>query len=510
MEKFYSKLSTSNAIAHFLDKNPEDFTCKDILRYIKKNNIKFLDFHYVGGDGRLKTLNFVAQTKDQLEQLLYLGERVDGSSLFPFLEAGRSDLYVIPQYSTAFLKTFTDEPAIGIFCRYFNQQGEPFEYSPDNILSKAVFSFKEASGYDIWGMGELEYYIIYPRQQLYIATNQKGYHESAPFVKWESIRKEVMLHLSHAGAEIKYGHSEVGNFSDEQFTYEQNEIEFRPTSLEKAAYSLLLAKMILRQLAYKYDIQVSFSPKISLGKAGSGLHIHLQLLNQDGKNIVMNDDHISDESKKAIAGILKYSPALTAFGNPIPLSYLRLVPHQEAPTKICWGDFNRSALIRVPLSWTQQPEKMITLCNPQNKSLSDLNTYSKATFEYRVPDGAANVFLLMAGIATAAREGFEDDQSLQLAEKTYVNVNIFKDEFSNIANSLDRLPTSCYESASALENSKSIFIKGNVFPENVINHVINQLRSYQDQDWRDQLTKLSEEERNKILRNIVRAYIDVG
>jgi glutamine synthetase len=42
---------------------------------------------------------------------------------------------------------------------------------------------------------------------------------------------------------------------------------------------------------------------------------------------------------------------LTAFGNTTSSAYLRLVPNQEAPTRICWSDLNRSAMIRVPLGW---------------------------------------------------------------------------------------------------------------------------------------------------------------
>jgi glutamine synthetase len=84
--------------------------------------------------------------------------------------------------------------------------------------------------------------------------------------------------------------------------------------------------------------------KITVGKAGSGMHIHLRLM-KNGKNMLINKKGLSTTARKMIAGILSLSPALTAFGNTIPTSYLRLVPHQEAPTTICWGDRNRSVLI---------------------------------------------------------------------------------------------------------------------------------------------------------------------
>ena len=57
------------------------------------------------------------------------------------------------------------------------------------------------------------------------------------------------------------------------------------------------------------------------------------------------------------------APSITAFGNKNPTSYFRLVPHQEAPTNVCWGDCNRSALVRVPLGWSSGKD-MCSKANP--------------------------------------------------------------------------------------------------------------------------------------------------
>ena len=63
------------------------------------------------------------------------------------------------------------------------------------------------------------------------------------------------------------------------------------------------------------------------------------------------DGKLSAEARRAIAGMMELAPSITAFGNKTPVSYFRLVPHQEAPTSVCWGDCNRSVLVRVPLGW---------------------------------------------------------------------------------------------------------------------------------------------------------------
>ena len=87
-----------NPLVAALGKPAKEFTKADIIGYIEDNGIRMLNLRYIGGDGRLKTLNFAIQSKAHLDRVLTLGERVDGSSLFAFVEATSSDLYVVPAW----------------------------------------------------------------------------------------------------------------------------------------------------------------------------------------------------------------------------------------------------------------------------------------------------------------------------------------------------------------------------------------------------------------------------
>jgi glutamine synthetase len=149
-----------NLLAKHLKKKQEDFTRFDIIRYMDEHQIRMLNFRYVGGDGRLKTLNFVIHSTEHLEELLTLGERVDGSSLFSYVDAASSDLYVLPRFSTAFLNPFSAEPAIDILCNFFTAEGEPLANSPENLVRKAHIALKEETGYGMEALGELEFYIM--------------------------------------------------------------------------------------------------------------------------------------------------------------------------------------------------------------------------------------------------------------------------------------------------------------------------------------------------------------
>ena len=491
-----------NKVVAFLGKPAKEFTKADIVRYITENDVRMVNFMYPAGDGRLKTLNFVINNAAYLDAILSCGERVDGSSLFPFIEAGSSDLYVVPRFSSAFLDPFAEIPTLTMLCSFFNKDGEPLASAPRYTLLKACAAFEEVTGMQFEAMGELEYYVIADDCGLFPATDQKGYHESAPYAKFNEFRTECMAYIAQAGGQIKYGHSEVGNFTIDGLIYEQNEIEFLPVAAADAADQLVIAKWIIRNLAYRYGFDVTFAPKITAGKAGSGLHVHMRIM-KDGKNMMLDGGVLSATARKAIAGMMELAPSITAFGNTNPTSYFRLVPHQEAPTNICWGDRNRSVLVRVPLGWAAKSD-MCRIANPLEGE-SNYDTSQKQTVEMRSPDGSADVYELIAGLAVACRYGFELENALEIAERTYVNVNIHLKENENKLKGLAQLPDSCAASADCLERQRAIFENRGVFSPAMIDGIIKSLRSFNDRTLREDIGN----DRDKMLE-LVHRYFHCG
>ena len=128
---------SKNALVKWLAKPAKDFTRDDIIRYIVDNDIEMVNFMYPAGDGRLKTLNFVINNLEYLETILSLGERVDGSSLFPFISASSSDLYVLPRFSTAFLDPFAEIPTVTMLCSFCDKDGNALDSAPEQSLRKA-------------------------------------------------------------------------------------------------------------------------------------------------------------------------------------------------------------------------------------------------------------------------------------------------------------------------------------------------------------------------------------
>ena len=499
----YSSLKYNiNPLVKHLGKLPESFSRADILQYITDKGIRIINFRYVAADGRLKTLNFPVTSLEYAESILTYGERVDGSSLFPYIEAGSSDLYVVPKFSTAYEDPFSEIPAIGMLCSYFTKDGVPLESSPEYTLHKASLSFKKATGLTFEAMGELEFYVSDHSDLLFPTPNQKGYHEAEPFTKFEHFRTEAMTLIGQTGGLIKYGHSEVGNFTLDGKVYEQNEIEFLVSPVESAANQLVMAKWIIRTLAYKYGLDVTFAPKITVGKAGSGLHFHTRMV-KDGKSVMTNQGSLSDSARKAIAGYMKCASSLTSFGNTNPTSYFRLVPHQEAPTSICWGDRNRSVLVRVPLGWTGGHD-MLSVANPLERARTE-SIPDKQTVEMRSPDGSADIYMMLAGLVVAARTGFESSDAMEVANNCYVDVNIHDKRHEERLNKLEQLPSSCWESADQLEKNRSIYEKDGVFAPALIDGVIKKLRSYEDKNIRKEI-----EQNPSKLKELVELYYHCG
>ncbi|MBZ5667989.1 MAG: hypothetical protein LAO30_25815 [Acidobacteriia bacterium] len=204
-------------------------------------------------------------------------------------------------------------------------------------------------------------------------------------------------------------------------------------------------------------------------------------------------------SRQVVGGLCHYADSLTAFGNTVSSAYLRLVPNQEAPTRICWSDLNRNAMIRVPLGWAEVGD-LSQKVNSQQHHAYEAGS-SIQTVELRSPDGSAFAHLLLAGIAMAAEWGMAHEESLQLANKLYVQGNIFRDE--TILSRLQCLPRSCVESARILCQKRELFEREGVFPASVIEYVNKLLRAEDDDDMNRKLIDLPADERLHETRKIM-------
>ena len=504
----------SNPLCKILDKPKEDFNREDLVKLILDRGIERITFHYTGLDGRLKELKIPIANRRQAERILTNGERVDGSSLFKgMVDVALSDLYVVPVYKTAFLSPF-DPGSLDFVCRYLTPHGERAPFTLDNILFNAAELFKQRTGMELWALGELEFFLLsQPENDLFPATKQKGYHSGAPFVKTGQIMNEIIHHVTQMTGAVKYAHAEVGYVDAVRSDLpeimgkraEQMEVEFLPRPIDEAADNLVLSRWLIRNIAYQRGFVATFTPKLEEGVAGNGYHVHLEV-RKDGKNIMTDDDGaLSAEAKKVIGGLCKYADSLTAFGNTTSSAYLRLVPNQEAPTRLCWSDLNRSAMIRVPLGWNKTTS-LNEVLNPPQPPLGEGADEKVQTVELRTPDGSAITHLMLAGITLAAEWGFsQSDEALPLCDKYYVKGNIFKDK--TLLESLPALPSSCVASAKLLRERRALYERDGIFPASAIDYVASLLESEKDEGMNQYLADLPADDRLHETRRIMHKHL---
>ncbi len=436
------------------------WTAADLLQYVSDTGIRIVSLMHVGGDGWLKTLDFVPRDAAHLADILAGGERADGSSLFGDLgiPVGASDIVMRPRLSTAFLDPFAPEPTLALLCSHYNRQGAPLAESPDTLVRAAHARLKAETGLDLHALGEIEFFLGHTRGEAEsYGANERGYHAAAPFVFGEALRRKALVMLAEMGVPVKYGHSEVG-FVEADATdaraWEQHEIELWLQPLPAAADAVVLTQWVLRNLALRHGMLCSFAPMARKGHAGSGLHFHFAPM-ADGNYLPHSapNDELTPAAKWLIGGLVKHGGALMAFGNRSRDSFVRLSQGKEAPSAVTWGRYNRRALVRIPIVPTDESGRPT----------------SPETIEFRLPDGSAHPHLLLAGVAQAMVDGRASADLDVLLARTAVSAQ-------GTSTAEHRVPLTFEEIADAVEVSRPALESGGVFVPTMLDRVVATLR----------------------------------
>ena len=117
-----------------------------------------------------------------------------------------------------------------------------------------------------------------------------------------------------------------------------------------AADQCVMFKRAVKGVARRHGFQASFMPKPYLDTAGSGLHLHISLLDKRGRNVFDGGSQtVSPKLEHAIGGVLDILPESMAFLAANANAFRRYVPNIFVPIRRCWGLENRSVALRVPL-----------------------------------------------------------------------------------------------------------------------------------------------------------------
>ena len=359
------------------------YTESEVLEFVKEEDVKFVRLAFFDVKGKQKNISIMA---DQLHRAFELGISFDASAIDGCESPDKSDLFLHPDPTT--LSVLPWRPNTGKVCRMFCNikypDGTPYEKDCRTLLKNAIKYAKEKYNLSLSFGPEVEFYLFKLNEageSTKIPFDNAGYMDIAPEDKGENIRRDICFTLESMGIIPEASHHEEGPG--------QNEIDFKYSDALTAADNTATFKWIVRTRAASNGLYADFSPKPLEGQAGSGFHINVSL---------------SDESKmpNAIAGILKHAEELTYFLNTTEESYNRL-GECKAPKYICWGNQNRSTMIRVPAT----------------KKIKRL--------EIRSADPECNPYIAFALIIYAALDGIENN----LVPPAPVEENLFANTSKN-------------------------------------------------------------------------------
>ncbi len=463
-------------LERMLQKPRASWTEDDLIRLVTDRGIRLVTLMHVGGDGWIKTLDFVPESRAHLADILTGGERADGSSLMSGLTRGASDIVLRPRLETAFLDPFSPFPTLALLGAHFDRESEPLAQSPDTIVHRAYERVRAELGVDLWALGEVEYFLgKRAAAEDMTVVEERGYHASSPFVFGEALRREALVLLADMGVATKYGHSEVGIIDSrpsDGMVWEQHEIELLLAPLPRAADSVVLTRWVLQNLAQRQGFQCAFAPVVREGHAGNGLHFHFSP-RVDGEHMggMDEDGSMSPSAQWLIGGLVQLGGALMAFGNRDQTSFLRLLQGKEAPTSVTWGRYDRQALVRLPIVALRADGRPVT----------------PPTIEFRLPDGSAHPHLLLAGIAQAMIQGNRTEaleailQATASGRKSGSVKGAARGTGPVAAGPAPAAPDAAWsvahraaEVAAALRSHRQVFEAGGVFPSGLIDTLLAQ------------------------------------
>jgi glutamine synthetase len=447
-------------LERWIGRPAETWTADDLVSLAEERGLRLVSLLHVGSDGWLKTLDFVPRDRAHLRDILTGGERADGSSLFPGLgiRTMASDVVLRPRVSTAFVDPFSPLPTLAVMCGHAGRDGAALAQSPDSIVQAAHARLVRETGVELYAHGEVEYFLGRRSEEKDIyGASERGYHATSPFVFGEALRRRALALLAEIGVPVKYGHSEVGYVEAGEadgLIWEQHEIELALAPLPRAADGVVLAQWVLRNLAHRDGMRVSFDPILRPGHAGTGLHFHFSPVRAgEFVGVKRADGSLSEPAQWLIGGLVQLGGTLMAFGNRGGGSFVRLSQAKEAPNAIIWGDADRSALVRLPIVATTEDGRAV----------------SPATIEFRLPDGSAHPHLLLAGVAQVMVQGRTTPDLEGLLARSAATAPGAR------SGAVARVPSSFPEVGATLARNREVFERGGVFPASLIDHLAAKL-----------------------------------
>lgn len=267
--------------------------------------------------------------------------------------------------------------------------GKPFFADPRTVLANVLARYARRGLTPVVAL-ELEFYLVdampddfgRPQPPRNPKSTRRAYHAQT-YGLAESADFAAVLDEISAACTLQNIPADTTLSENGPSQYEINLVH-RADALAAADDAILL-KRAIKGVAAQHGMLASFMAKPYAAKSGSGMHVHVSVLDRAGKNIfAARDGKGTPVLRHAVGGLLAHLRDSTAVLAPHANSYRRFRVGSHAPTTLTWGYDNRSAALRIPAA---SPEA--------------------TRIEHRVAGADANPYLALAVILAAMLEGLE-------------------------------------------------------------------------------------------------------
>ena len=349
----------------------------DLANFAKDKGVKYFMISYTDlfGGQRAKLVPAQAIADMQVE-----GAGFAGFATWLDLTPAHPDMLAVPDSNSVIQLPWKPEVAwVAADCM---MEDAPVAQAPRNVLN-SIIAEAAKDGLHVKTGIEAEFFLLTPDgEQIsdeYDIAAKPCYDQQAVMRRYDVIAEICDYMLELGWGPYQNDHEDANG---------QFEMNWEFDNVLNTADKHSFFKFMTKSVAEKHGFRATFMPKPIEGLTGNGCHAHISVWDKDGKTNIFADDSmelgLSEQGRHFLGGIMKHASALAAITNPTVNSYKRINAPRTmsgatwAPNTVTWTGNNRTHMVRVP---------------------------GPGRFELRLPDGAANPYLLQAVIIAAGLDG---------------------------------------------------------------------------------------------------------
>ena len=355
----------------------------DLEKYATDNGVKFFLMNF--------TDLFGAQRSKLVPASAIAGMQKSGAGFAGFaawldMTPAYPDMFAIPDAEAVIQLPW--KPELAWVPGDLYMEGKKVEQGPRNVLQSVIAKAAD-NGFVLKAGVEPEFHLINDDGTAISDdrdTEEKPCYDQSALMRRYDVISEICT------AMIELGWAPYQN--DHEDSNGQFEINWDFYDSLKTADQLCFFRFMVKSIAEKHGLRATFMPKPFSHLTGNGCHVHASLWTLDEKTCLTHDPSdemgISKMGYHFLGGVMTHAEGLSALTNPTVNSYKRInAPVTSsgatwAPNSVTYGGNNRTHMVRVP---------------------------DEGRFEFRQADGAANPYLLMAGLLAAGLDGIENQTS---------------------------------------------------------------------------------------------------